>query len=201
MWYGATSMASNPPPPGARRGNILSRAFDALISATNAVGTIWIFFIMVLLNTDVFSRWLFNAPVRGVPLIISLSIIAIVFLQMPDALRHGRFTRSDVLIARLLQRKPMIGHTLQMIYNAAGILLMVILCWYTWPFFIKDWAENTYAGNEGDFTVLLWPMHLMVLIGSAACGIQYARHTWHDIAFLRGKRSQTEADEAGGTFQ
>jgi TRAP-type mannitol/chloroaromatic compound transport system permease small subunit len=194
-------MATSPPRPTAPRENILARGFDLLIAATNAVGTIWIFVIMVLLNTDVFMRFLFNAPVRGVPLIISLSIIAIVFLQMPDALRHGRFTRSDVLIGRLLKSKPVIGHTMQMIYNVAGIVLMVILCWYTWPFFQKDWVEKTYAGNEGDFTVPMWPMLLMVLIGSAACGIQYARHTWHDIKFLRGDHTTTEADEAGGTFQ
>ena len=49
---------------------------------------------MVLINIDVFSRYLFNAPVTGVPLVITLSIIAIVFLQLAAALRGGRVTRS-----------------------------------------------------------------------------------------------------------
>jgi TRAP-type C4-dicarboxylate transport system permease small subunit len=193
-------MASGISPDGAERPNVLMRAFDILISITNAIGTAWIFVIMILLNTDVFMRFLFNSPVRGVPLIISLSIVAIVFLQMPDSLRHGRFTRSDALIGRLLKHKPTIGHSLQMIYNAGGVLVMAILCWYTWPFFVKDWVEKTYAGNEGDFTVPLWPMLLMLLIGSAACLIQYVRHTWHDVQYLRGKRTLAELAEEGGTF-
>ena len=45
----------------------LGTAFDALISALNAVGTVWIFVIMILINADVFARFLFNHPINGVP--------------------------------------------------------------------------------------------------------------------------------------
>ena len=51
------------------------------------MGTIWIFVIMILINLDVFSRFLFNAPVKGVPLAVTMLIVPIIFLQMSDALR------------------------------------------------------------------------------------------------------------------
>jgi hypothetical protein len=36
--------------------------------------------------------------VRGVTELVSLSIVGIVFLQLADTLRVGRFTRADVLL-------------------------------------------------------------------------------------------------------
>ena len=64
----------------------LARNFGHILSGLNGLGTAWIFVMMVLINADVIGRAVFNAPIRGVPLIISLSIIAIVFLQLHDAL-------------------------------------------------------------------------------------------------------------------
>ena len=43
-------------------------AVDWAISGLNAVGTLWIFAIMVAINADVFARFLFSAPISGVPL-------------------------------------------------------------------------------------------------------------------------------------
>ncbi|MBT4116104.1 MAG: TRAP transporter small permease subunit, partial [Rhodospirillaceae bacterium] len=95
------SQAAVTPPAAGWRTSVMS-AFDMLISALNAIGTAWIFVLMLAINADVFSRFLFNAPLSGVPLIVEMSIIAIVFLQLAAALRGGRLTRSDVLIAKLL---------------------------------------------------------------------------------------------------
>lgn len=197
-------MASNPPgsdEPGRGESSpqtIFGRYFNGLITALNSVGTAWIFVMMILINADVFMRYLFNSPVRGVPLVITLSIIAIVFLQMSDALRYGRFTRSDVMIGALLRRRPIVGHSMQMIYNIAGTILMGILLWYSIPFFEKAWDLKTYAGNEGDFTLPIWPVDLVILIGATCCGIQYFRHFWEDIRYLRGFRDNEHMGEGGG---
>jgi TRAP-type mannitol/chloroaromatic compound transport system permease small subunit len=178
-------------------GGGMGRAFDAFVSAINAVGTVWIFVLMVLINSDVFMRYLFNAPVMGVPLIISMSIIGIVFLQLPDALRNGRFIRNDALIAKMLERRPRVGHTLEAVYNFAGFLFMAVLVWYEWPFLVKNWTANTYAGNEGDFILPVWPLTLTVVIGSVACGIQYLRHMSRNIRYLSGDESAAEHIRAG----
>ena len=170
----------------------MGRLFDGVISAINAVGTIWIFVIMILINSDVFMRFLFNAPVMGVPLVISMSIIGIVFLQLPDALRNGRFIRNDALLGRMLEHHPRIGHWMETVYNFAGFLFMAVLVWYEWPFMVRNWNEQVYAGNEGDFTLPVWPLTLMVLIGAACCGIQYLRQMWRDIRYLRGDQSAAE---------
>lgn len=162
----------------------LGAAFDALISALNAVGTVWIFVIMVLINADVFSRYLFNHPLDGVPLIIELSIVAIVFLQLAAALRDERLTRSDVLIGRLLRHRPGLGLSLQAIYHGLGAALMGILFFYSAPLFEKAWRLGTYTGVEGDFTVQVWILKLLILIGVAVCGVQFLRHVAVDLRGL-----------------
>ncbi len=188
-------------PDSGTNSNPVGRAFNVLVSAFNGIGTVWIFAIMVLINLDVFSRFLFNAPVKGVPLAVTMSIIAIVFLQLSDALRVGRLTRSDVMIGRLLTRRPTVGHVLQLIYNALGVFLMAVIFWYTVPFLLKAWASQSYAGNEGEFTVPEWPVKLVILIGSSVCCIQFIRHVWQDIRYLRGYRDSDHMGAGGGRYE
>jgi TRAP-type mannitol/chloroaromatic compound transport system permease small subunit len=175
--------------------------FNIIVATLNGIGTIWIFAIMILINLDVFMRYLFNAPVRGVPLAVTMSIIAIVFLQMSDALRVGRFTRSDVMIGRLLQNRPMIGHWLQLQYNALGVILMAVIFWYTIPFLEKAWRSQSYAGNEGDFTVPEWPVKAVILIGSSCCCLQFIRHFREDLRYLRGYRDNDHMGTGGVSEQ
>ena len=76
-----------------------------MVQALNALGTLWIVLLMLLINTDVLGRNLLNAPVRGVTELVSLSIVGIVFLQLADTLHSGRITRADVLL-QSLERIP-----------------------------------------------------------------------------------------------
>ena len=128
-----------------------SRLFDAFVSGFNGGGSVWIFCLMSLLCADVLFRALLNAPINGVPLLVQLSILVIVFMQLPAAIRDGRLTRSDVLLAGLLKDRPSIGLSLSAIYDALGVLLMLIVFFYTLPAFEKVWRRDTYEGLEGDF--------------------------------------------------
>ena len=97
--------------------NLFTRSLSKLVVALNSLGTILIFGLMVLINQDVFSRFLFNAPIDGVTEMVELSIVTIVFLQLGDAVRSGRLTRSDGLFKRLLRDKPNLGHLLGAFYS------------------------------------------------------------------------------------
>ena len=69
---------------------MISRLFSKLVAGLNSIGTVIIFAMMIIINVDVFSRFLFNAPFDGVTELVELSIVAIVFLQLGDAVRCGR---------------------------------------------------------------------------------------------------------------
>ena len=171
--------------PGERKTTVTGRLMDGVVAVLNALGTGWIFVIMILINADVFFRYLFNSPIRGVPLVITLSIIAIVFLQLPDALRARRVTRNDAVIGNLLKARPRLGHLVQCVYHFAGFGVMLTLLIFIYPFFIKDWESGSYSGNRGDFTFPHWPIKLVIVIGAAACALQFLRLCWHDIRVAR----------------
>jgi TRAP-type mannitol/chloroaromatic compound transport system permease small subunit len=178
------------PPSAVKEGGWIAKLglwFDYLIGILNALGTGWIFVMMMMIVADVFSRTVFNSPIRGVPLIITMSIIAIVFLQLADALRAGRLTRSDMLITSLLENRPQLGHIMQGVFNLAGITVMGILLWYSVPMLMKAWRLDTYDGTDGEFTIAEWPVKAIIVIGATVCALQFFRHLLKDINYNRQK--------------
>jgi TRAP-type mannitol/chloroaromatic compound transport system permease small subunit len=162
-------------------------AFDLLVSIMNAVGSLWIFTIMVLVCADVFMRYVFNSPITGVPLVITMSLIAIVFLQLPDSLFAGRVTRNAAIITRILATRPKLGRALNASYYVLGGVFVAIISWYTVPVFEKVWKANSYLGNRGDFTLPEWPFKLLIVVGGTIVAIQYFRLAWANICACYGK--------------
>ncbi|MBM3568309.1 MAG: TRAP transporter small permease [Alphaproteobacteria bacterium] len=162
-------------------------SFGGLLAGLNALGTVLILFLMALINLDVGLRYFFNSPIRGVPELVGLSIVAIVFLQLAHALRLGKFTRSDVLLGPLLRDRPRIGHGLQMLYHLTGAVLLGIMLWALVPLLVEAWVEDLYVGAKGDFTAPEWPVKLVLVVGSAACAIQFLLLAWQDWQRVRAR--------------
>jgi TRAP-type mannitol/chloroaromatic compound transport system permease small subunit len=139
----------------------------------NSIGTAWVFVLLVIINLDIGGRALFNHPVRGVPEIVALSIVACVFLQIAHTLKVGRLTRSDIVLNWLQTHYPNLKHFVEGVYFLIGACLMGILFNSSIPLFIKAWRINEYVGAEGDFMAPVWPVKLIILIGCAAGAIQF----------------------------
>lgn len=154
------------------------RAFGTVLSSMNAVGTVWIFVLMLLVNSDVAGRFFFHAPIDGVNEMLELSIVGIVFLQLGDATRSGRLTRSDGLFSLLLNRKPAIGHALGMLFDLLGAVFMLLILIGSWPRFIEAWVDNHYTGNIGVFTAPTWPIKLVIVLGTAVTMLQFLAFVW-----------------------
>jgi TRAP-type mannitol/chloroaromatic compound transport system permease small subunit len=154
---------------------VILRVFDVVVRCMNALGSLWIVVIMILINIDVIGRYVFNAPVRGVPLVISMSLIAIVSLQLADALFAGRMTRNAAVIGRLIERRPRVGRSLNSLFYLIGAAFMVMIVWYSTPIFEKAWNTDSYLGNRGDFILPDWPFKLLIVVGATATAIQYVR--------------------------
>ncbi|MCW0236583.1 MAG: TRAP transporter small permease [Ferrovibrio sp.] len=158
--------------------------FSRLLGAMNALGTVWIFLLMVLINADILGRELFSAPVRGTTELLSLSIVGIVFLQLGHTLMVGRMTRSDMVIENLLTLRPRIGRGLQGLFNLLGVLFLAVIFWGSIAPFKEAIEIGEYVGAAGDFTAPTWPIRLLILIGSAATGLQYLVMAWQDFRFV-----------------
>ena len=148
-------------------------SFEALLSGLNSIGTLWIFVLMAVITLDVVGRTAFNAPLPGVLELVRLSIVGIVFIQIGHTLRAGRITRADNLIITLQRRVPRLGFGIQALFGLAGAAIFLILFKASLPLFFRSWASGEYAGVEGYVTYPVWPVRLIILVGTACAGIQF----------------------------
>lgn len=150
------------------------RGLDALTQAGNVAGSVLIFALMLLIGADVAGRNFFGAPISGVPEIVKLSIVAIVFLQAPQALKAGRMTQSDAVIKVLWSRAPRVASVLETLFDLVAIIVTGAIFYATWPIFTRSWTRGDFVGAAGDFTAPTWPVKLMILIGCALLMAQFA---------------------------
>ena len=148
------------------KANFVSRAFSRFVAGLNSIGGVLIFALVVIINLDIFSRFLFNAPIDGVTELVELSIVAIVFLQLSDAVRNGRLTRSDGLYSKIKEKNPRIGHMFGVFFDLAGAAFFVTLIAGSVPRFIDAWERGYYAGNKGIVVIPVWPVRLIIVIGA-----------------------------------
>jgi len=161
---------------------LLLAAHSRTLVLLNSLGTVWIFLLMLIIVTDVIGRTVFTRPLPGVPELVSLSIVGIVFLQLGHALRSGRITRVDTLINMLTRKAPRTSWFLQGTYSLLGMGLFIALFWALQPLFLQAWRLNDYVGIEGYITYPVWPVRLIMLIGCAGSAIQYLLFAFEDFA-------------------
>jgi len=175
----------------------LSVLFNGGVRGLNALGSIWVFFVMILVNCDAFGRTLFNHPVEGVIEIIELSIVGIVFLQIADATRVGRLTRSDGLLNIALARVPGLGRLLGAFWEAMSILFMSLVLWGSVVLLIGSVRNGEYVGADGVFTFPEWPVKAVIVIGCATTLVQFCIFA---TRYLRDKPTAThDVADAQGT--
>ncbi len=169
----------------AKQGSIISRGFSTFVTGLNSAGSVLILAIVVLINLDVFSRFLFNNPIDGVTELVELSIVAIVFLQLADAVRNGRLTRSDGLYNRLCEKNPTAGHLLGAFFDLAGAVFFITIIAGSIPRLVDAWVRGYYSGNRGIFVVPVWPVRLILVVGAITVVLVFLGLMWRHIAAIR----------------
>ena len=176
----------------------VARLFRSWVFSLNSIGTAWIFLIMLIINVDVFMRSLFDKPIDGVAEIVAISIVGIVFLQLGDAVRVGRLTRSDGFFNQLLEKKPRIGGVLNIFFDICGVVFFSVILTGAVPFFVDAWVGGYFVGTEGIFTFPKWPVRLILVISCATVILVFLEKIYGDVqAFLHPEDiTKTEEGEA-----
>lgn len=139
----------------------------------NAVGTLLIFVLLVITNLDVAGRDLLNRPLRGTTELMSVGIVVVVFLQLPNTLWAGRFPRADFLIEYVNKRSPRLAAGMQCVFHLVGAIMLTVLCAAIWPELFRAWELGDFFGAMNDFAIPLWPVRLVMLVGSACCALTF----------------------------
>ena len=175
-------------------GTTLPGGLHWLTGAMNALGTLWILGLMVLINADVIGRDFFASPVRGVTELVSLSIVGIVFLQLADTLRAGRFTRADVLLDRMRAKRPALADLMHASFHAVGAALLGVILWASWQPLAESIRIKEYVGAIGDFQAPVWPIRLITLVGLAVTALCYLLLMARDVQRFRARNAQGALD-------
>lgn len=181
-------MRSDPPKPGetppARHGprSISDRAerlWGWGVAALNGAGSVWILALMLLILADVIGRGAFSAPVRGVPELVGISIVGIVFLQLAAAVAGDRLTRSDALLGQLHRRLPRLGALLEAAISLAGTAMFLVIAHVSWPLFLRSWQAGEYVGVAGYFMAPTWPIKLIMVVGCVLAALAFLQRALH----------------------
>jgi TRAP-type mannitol/chloroaromatic compound transport system permease small subunit len=154
--------------------------FGRLVDGLNALGSVVIGLVMLLMCADVLLRNLLNRPIDGVAELVATSIIVIVFLQLPATLRHGRMSRADLFIDPFVQKRPVAGRRLRALFSLAGALACAVIAYASAPMLAKAWSGSEFLGVQGVFTFPVWPMRAVVVLGAALAALQYLLLAWQD---------------------
>lgn len=150
----------------------LRGVIDALTLGLNVVGTLLIVALMVLVCADVIGREAFGTPISGVPEMVSMSIVVIVFLQVAQAFRMGRLTRAEAILNIAARKSPRLRAAMEAVFAITALFILFQMFSASVPLFEKAWVRNTFEGTIGDFTAPIWPVKLVILIGCVMLMIQ-----------------------------
>jgi len=178
------------PDPAPQRAPRALRGLDGLTQGFNLVGSALILGLMLLIGLDVAGRNLLGRPVPGVPEAVSLSIVAIVFLQVPMALRRGRIARSEALL-RVLPGP--LRRAVESVFDLIGAAVTGTIVWFTWPILTRAWQRGQFVGAIGDITFPVWPVKLCIVVGGSLLALQFLARIWH-----RYRPGGDSADTRGG---
>jgi TRAP-type mannitol/chloroaromatic compound transport system permease small subunit len=165
-----------------------------LLEIMNTVACFWIFVLMIIITIDVFGRVLFNSPFKGTPELVSNSILAITFLEIPYVLYRGNHVRSTMLIGRM-KRTP--KYIFELIALIIGVIMMVFLIQSSWPDFIKAIQIGEYEG-EGALRVPTYPTRGIIIFGSLLMVVEYIFLIVKRVLIHKGKIGEENIQEEGG---
>jgi len=148
-----------------------ARGCARVAMVANAVGTLVVLALVLVVNYDVVSRGFFNKPFHGAVELVQFSMVLIVFLQLPDVVRVNRLTRSDGFLIIARRRWPRFASFLDRAINVIACIFMVLIAIAIWPEFLDMLETRDYFGVPGVFTAPWWPIKLVIFLSAVLTGL------------------------------
>ncbi|MGE0559968.1 MAG: TRAP transporter small permease subunit [Burkholderiales bacterium] len=151
------------------------------LTALNVAGALLVLTLLVIINIDSLSRTFLSISFLGVTEVVELSLVAIVFLQLGDAIRSGRLTRSDGLLTLLGERAPRLRALLHLVFDLIAAAFMALIVAGGVPRMIESYQRGEFKGTAQLFTVPEWPVKLIIVIGATAAIVAFLISAWREF--------------------
>ncbi|MCX7298416.1 MAG: TRAP transporter small permease [Hyphomicrobiales bacterium] len=158
-----------------------------------ACAAVIIFLLGFIVCADVLGRAIFNAPVKGTPEIVSMSIVIICFLLAGYSVQSGGMIYTDVVSGAFGVRGLAFA---QLLSATLGIVFFALIVWGSYEPMLHAVASGEYEG-EGALRVPVWPARTVVVLGSILVVTSYALHGLRAInALITGRTEDVVAPAA-----
>ena len=158
-----------------------------------ACAAVIIFLLGFIVCADVLGRAIFNAPVKGTPEIVSMSIVIICFLLAGYSVQSGGMIYTDVVSGAFGVRGLAFA---QLLSATLGIVFFALIVWGSYEPMLHAVASGEYEG-EGALRVPVWPARAVVVLGSILVVTSYALHGLRAInALITGRTEDVVAPAA-----
>lgn len=147
----------------------LVKLLHGLMASLNILGAIWVLLIMLLITVDVIGRAFFNSPLFGVPEIVKISVVGLVWCQMAHTLKIGAHLRSTILVDRM---PPAARRTIEILSCILGAIMFGLIVYSGWDTTAEAWRIGEFEGEE-PVRVPTAPVRTLVLIGAALTAVQF----------------------------
>ena len=142
---------------------------EKLTRFCNLIAAVWLLFLAFVVLYDVVGRGVFNAPFLGAKEIISNSVVAILFLQIPFAiLQHGMY-RTTVLYDRA---GPKGRQIIDAVSYLLGIVFFISIGVGGWPDMIIGYEVKEFEGVSA-FEFQTWPIRGVTVFWSFLAAVVY----------------------------
>ena len=166
----------------------MPQLFGKVVYGLNAVASVWVCVLMVLITADVAARNFFGAPIQGVVEMVKLSVVGMTWAMAAYTLRSGGHLRSNILLQ--IMPRPMKAVIL-LLNCLIGAALMAITCYLGFRETLSVYATGDYEG-AAPVRLVIWPAWALLTLGSGLMGIQFL------LDFLRIARfGPSQVDDAG----
>lgn len=166
----------------------LVKLLHGLMASLNIVGAVWVLLIMLLITVDVIGRAFFNSPLFGVPEIVKISVVGLVWCQMAHTLKIGAHLRSTILVDRM---PPAARRAIEIAACILGAIMFALIVYSGWDAMAESWRIGEFEGEE-PVRVPTAPVRTLVLIGAALTAVQFLIML---VDLIRGKTlHQAEAE-------
>lgn len=165
------------------------RLFHWIMAALNMIGAVWVALIMVLITVDVTGRAFFDSPLFGVPEIVKISVVGLVWCMMAHTLKVGAHLRSTILLDRM---PPRLRKAVEILSCVLGVVMFALIVYSGWNNMIDAWQIGEFEG-EDPVRVPTYPIRSLVIIGAALTSLQFLVML---VEQIRGKAFLSKQEEA-----
>lgn len=149
---------------------MIERLIEKITQFCNTIAAIWLLGLALVVLADVIGRGVFDAPLQGAKEILSNSVVAILFLQIPFAVLRGGMIRTTLIYDNAGQWGRRL---IDAIAYLLGLGLFIGIGIGGWDDMVTGYQIGEYEGI-GALEFQTWPIRVITVFWSFLAAIVYA---------------------------